>query len=60
MTVELQNSLFKYFTETLSTIVKEAKRSGRFDEGILGLCISNISNISLVYLSIYNICNNRS
>jgi len=51
MTVELQNSLFKYFAETLSTIVKEAKRSGRFDEGILDLgaqgeCVSKMDSKS--------------
>uniref|UniRef100_A0A7M5XKE9 Uncharacterized protein n=1 Tax=Clytia hemisphaerica TaxID=252671 RepID=A0A7M5XKE9_9CNID len=49
MTVELQNGLFQYFTETLSTIVKEAKRSGRFDEGILDLgaqgeCVSETNS----------------
>lgn len=36
MTVELQNTLFQYFTETLAAIVKDAKRAGRFDEGIVG------------------------
>ena len=34
--VELQNRLFAYFTETLSVVVQQAKRSGRWDEGILG------------------------
>ncbi|XP_050408900.1 protein strawberry notch homolog 1 [Patella vulgata] len=37
MTVELQNSLFKYFTETLTAIILEAKRNGRWDMGILDL-----------------------
>lgn len=36
MTVELQNALFQYFTDTLAAIIKDAKRAGRFDEGILG------------------------
>ena len=36
MTVSLQNNLFQYFTDTLSEIIKEAKRSGRWDEGIVG------------------------
>ena len=34
--VELQNRLFAYFTKTLSVVVQQAKRSGRWDEGILG------------------------
>ena len=34
--VELQNRLFAYFTETLSVVVQQAKKSGRWDEGILG------------------------
>ncbi|XP_045467841.1 protein strawberry notch isoform X1 [Harmonia axyridis] len=37
MPVELQNRLFKYFTDTLSAIIIQAKRSGRFDLGILDL-----------------------
>lgn len=34
--VELQNRLFAYFTKTLSVVVQQAKRSGGWDEGILG------------------------
>ena len=34
--VELQNRLFAYFTKTLSVVVQQAKRDGRWDEGILG------------------------
>ncbi|XP_048257118.1 protein strawberry notch homolog 1-like [Haliotis rufescens] len=37
MEVELQNSLFKYFTDTLTAIILEAKRNGRWDMGILDL-----------------------
>ncbi|KAJ8932613.1 hypothetical protein NQ314_014543 [Rhamnusium bicolor] len=37
MPVELQNRLFRYFTDTLAAIVTSAKRSGRFDLGILDL-----------------------
>uniref|UniRef100_A0A8D9EDV4 Protein strawberry notch n=1 Tax=Cacopsylla melanoneura TaxID=428564 RepID=A0A8D9EDV4_9HEMI len=37
MPVELQNRLFKYFTDTLAAIVSQAKKSGRFDLGILDL-----------------------
>lgn len=45
--VELQNRLFAYFTKTLSVVVQQAKRSGRWDEGILGKtndldCIPNL------------------
>lgn len=36
MPVELQNRLFKYFTDVLHHIITQAKKSGRFDLGILG------------------------
>lgn len=36
MPVDLQNRLFKYFTDTLHAIITQAKKSGRFDLGILG------------------------
>lgn len=36
MPVELQNRLFKYFTDTLNAIITQAKKLGRFDLGILG------------------------
>lgn len=35
--VELQNALFKYFTDTLDAIISEAKKTGRYDLGILDL-----------------------
>lgn len=37
MPVELQNRLFKYFTDTLHAIIAQAKKMGRFDLGILGI-----------------------
>lgn len=37
MPVELQNRLFKYFTDTLVAIIGKEKRMGRFDLGILDL-----------------------
>ncbi|CAG0893596.1 unnamed protein product [Cyprideis torosa] len=37
MPVILQNKLFDYFTDTLGAIVSQAKRSGRYDLGILDL-----------------------
>ncbi|XP_070205689.1 protein strawberry notch homolog 1-like [Littorina saxatilis] len=37
MPVDLQNSLFEYFNQSLSAIILEAKRSGRWDMGILDL-----------------------
>lgn len=36
MPVDLQNRLFKYFTDTLVAIIQQAKKMGRFDLGILG------------------------
>lgn len=38
MPVDLQNRLFKYFTDTLNATISTAKKSGRFDLGILGEC----------------------
>ena len=40
MRVDLQNLLFKYFTDTLAAIILQAKRNGRWDMGILGEWIS--------------------
>lgn len=37
MPVDLQNRLFQYFTDTLAAIVITAKKSGRYDLGILDL-----------------------
>lgn len=37
MPVDLQNRLFQYFTDTLAAIVTQAKKSGRYDLGILDL-----------------------
>ncbi|KAG8237954.1 hypothetical protein J437_LFUL016299 [Ladona fulva] len=37
MPVDLQNRLFKYFTDTLNAIVTQAKKTGRYDMGILDL-----------------------
>ena len=34
--VRLQNSLFEYFIDSLAAAVKEAKKNGRYDAGILG------------------------
>lgn len=51
MHVLLQNSLFKFFTDTLSAIVANAKKQGRFDMGIL----SELINISESCLDIFYI-----
>jgi C-terminal domain on Strawberry notch homologue len=37
MPVDLQNRLFKYFTDTQAAIVGQAKKSGRYHMGILDL-----------------------
>ena len=42
MEVVLQNALFQYFAKTLEAVILEAKRSGRWDMGILGKKISRI------------------
>lgn len=36
MPVDLQNRLFKYFTDTLNATISTAKKTGRFDLGIVG------------------------
>ena len=33
--MELQNKVFSYFTDTLDEVIRRAKRSGRWDSGIL-------------------------
>lgn len=50
MPVDLQNRLFKYFTDTLAAIIGKEKRMGRFDLGILDLGASgeNVKRIRLV------------
>ncbi|CAH1801640.1 unnamed protein product [Owenia fusiformis] len=35
--VELQNAIFKYFTDTLNAVILQAKANGRWDLGILDL-----------------------
>ena len=34
--VELQNKLFRYFTDTLTSVIVDQKRRGAWDMGILG------------------------
>ena len=41
MPVDLQNALFQYFTDTLTAITTQAKKAGRFDKGILDLCVGD-------------------
>ena len=36
MAVQQQNALFQYFSDTLTAVIQEAKRNGRYDMGILG------------------------
>ncbi|KAK6620595.1 hypothetical protein RUM43_010887 [Polyplax serrata] len=49
MPVDLQNRLFKYFTDTLNEIIKQAKKTGRFDLGILdlGTAGENVKRVKL-------------
>lgn len=50
MPVELQNRLFKYFTDTLGAIIGQAKKMGRFDLGILdlGTAGENVTRVRLM------------
>ncbi|XP_054279208.1 protein strawberry notch-like [Macrosteles quadrilineatus] len=47
--VELQNRLFQYFMDTLQAIVNQAKKSGRYDLGILdlGTAGDNVHHVEL-------------
>lgn len=36
MEVQQQNALFQYFSDTLSAVIQNAKKTGRYDMGILG------------------------
>lgn len=49
MPVDLQNRLFKYFTDTLAAIIAQAKKTGKFDLGILDLGTSgeNVKRVKL-------------
>uniref|UniRef100_A0A1I8Q2D4 Protein strawberry notch n=1 Tax=Stomoxys calcitrans TaxID=35570 RepID=A0A1I8Q2D4_STOCA len=50
MPVDLQNRLFKYFTDTLAAIINQARKGGRFDLGILdlGAAGENVTRVKLV------------
>lgn len=49
MPVDLQNRLFKYFTDTLNAVIQGAKKEGTFDMGILDLGASgeNVRRIKM-------------
>ena len=40
--VELQNKLFRYFTDTLTSVILDQKRRGSWDMGILGTLCTHI------------------
>ena len=50
--VELQNAIFQYFTDTLEAVVKQAKRLGRYDMGIIDLT-SGTSVLILIHTRFY-------
>ncbi len=39
--VELQNSIFQFFSDVLAAVILEAKRTGKWDMGILDLGSNN-------------------
>merc|ERR1719397_244694 len=47
MHVEKQNLLFKYFSDTLAAIISQAKRSGRYDQGILDVGMTQEDHVEL-------------
>merc|ERR1719225_1486734 len=48
MHVNLQNLLFKYFSDTLNSIIDSAKRQGRYDQGILDVGLTAEDHVELV------------
>merc|ERR1719233_2241032 len=48
MHVEKQNLLFKYFSDTLQAIITQAKRTGRYDQGILDVGVTKEDMVELV------------
>ena len=48
MKVDLQNRLFKYFADTLNAIISQAKRAGRYDQGILDVGLTEEDHVELV------------
>jgi len=48
MHVEKQNLLFKYFSDTLAAIISQAKRSGKYDQGILDVGMTQEDHVELV------------
>jgi len=54
--VELQNKLFRYFTDTLASVIVEQKRRGAWDMGILGnhsLTISYTAALSRIQATFF-------
>ena len=47
--VTLQNAFFSYFMSTLSAVIMQAKRNGRWDMGILGKCTRILRYIFLPF-----------
>ena len=41
MPVELQNNIFQFFSDVLAAVILEAKRTGKWDMGILDLGSNN-------------------
>ena len=48
MKVEKQNLLFKYFADTLNATINQAKRSGKYDQGILDVGLTDEHMVELV------------
>jgi len=48
MHVQKQNLLFKYFSDTLAAIISQAKRTGRYDQGILDVGMTQEDHVELI------------
>uniref|UniRef100_A0A0K2TS10 Protein strawberry notch n=1 Tax=Lepeophtheirus salmonis TaxID=72036 RepID=A0A0K2TS10_LEPSM len=46
--VHIQNMLFKYFSDTLDAIISQAKRTGKYDQGILDVGLTEEDRVELV------------
>ncbi|XP_048247301.1 protein FORGETTER 1-like isoform X2 [Haliotis rufescens] len=45
LSVEKQNLMFNYFTETLGVIVQSAKKEGRYNEGMLDITAASVNMV---------------
>lgn len=50
MEVQQQNALFQYFADTLTAVIQNAKKNGRYDMGILGKLVIMRHSVCLSWM----------